>query len=1020
LTWDHIFSSDQVQQSIVYLMLRGTPADGLLARLQNNNVEIKASSKANPLSGNIFLHIDESDLEKFQITGKAYDEKTLHFAAGRNLELFDPIIFKNTSANLILEGGTLLDQLSQVHVMNQITFEKNTTGNLIICSGNREEKAFISDAVSAGSIRLDAMLDFHSSGKCSISSAKDIHIGKQIQSSVENITSLYARENIYVDGSILNHLNGDIEICAENSIHLGSLNKNSSHQIGSAMGNVLLQAGKNIFLQGGEVENSFSQIGYFSKETTNALGNISIKLDGTLSLKAGENINTYVLVGNGGGNGKLNPSGSISISSLSNKIFDESLISLQAGQNLNAFAQIGHIRRNHQHLMPIIGDISIAEYFGDIEIIGGSGENAYALIGHLAYSGLKEDLIDGNIQITLDPFSNGSILLKAGSSISQTSFAGIGHVAIHEGNQKLSVISNQFSLEASHDIIVESNHHNEAFVGGRIFSDSVEDLCTMQIGFENQQKAFLRTFEKGNLILKASDKEGFHGAIIGPVMGNDLSNFSMQENEKIAVQKLFVDIDGSILIKSGSQRGIAYLGTGKSPLDLQINAKDRIEIDSINGISKIYSQGSLDIHSSIIDIKRDHVINQNDPVLFAGRSLEISADRLNSRGFQLPVEMVCNGKIHFSIREEAILQNVSVMSNKKVAPIEIEVFNGPLFILNGSSIYNEEGDISILSKKMILQGDEEHLSSVHSQNGIIDLAVLKDLICESAIIQMKGDFAYLNSSIQAGSLTMLQNTSIQNRSGNDFHIETVEDIMLWSGRNGASIKSLGNMVIESGGNITVEGIKSSASIQSEGSLMMMTNQSFLLKGSSESAQGMITAVDGNIIVKADQDIRIDDFGMIYLKEGQTIDLVADQKHLENPSIGSGRFYLLPDGKIYATSNRNIRIFSAKYDQNILLGTINDQRASSSDFYHEYGIWYDSYKEDLNQGTFFYKEEDPFAFNSNFSLDFQRSSLVDTEQIALRYWNQRLWVKSFYTKSYLEQEIVDNFFWYNQDFENLVR
>ena len=278
------------------------------------------------------------------------------------------------------------------------------------------------------------------------------------------------------------------------SVYIGNDSLENGVAVGSANGNTNLFA-HDLILRGSDTSAAYAQLGFHHTSgsedipTTATTGDINVKLTGSLeavsgdvttnlkssyvqighggnratfdptnhwhytgditifskenvSIKAGDGLATYALIGNGGGWANGNHGGEINV------VLGKDLL-IKGGGDLSAFAQIGH----HGFAGDLTGDLTVSagrnielrggtagdahaqignggagvpgHHYGDIIVtagknltLRGGAEDVYAQIGHGNGSGLFESTMSGNILVRVN---------KETSLVNQDGLWWIGH-----------------------------------------------------------------------------------------------------------------------------------------------------------------------------------------------------------------------------------------------------------------------------------------------------------------------------------------------------------------------------------------------------------------------------------------------------------------------------------------------------------------------------------------------------------------------------------------------------------------
>lgn len=204
----------------------------------------------------------------------------------------------------------------------------------------------------------------------------------------------------------------------------------------------------------------------------------------------------------------------------------------------------------------------------------------------------------------------------------------------------------------------------------------------------------------------------------------------------------------------------------------------------------------------------------------------------------------------------------------------------------------------------------------------------------------------------------------------------------------AYIHSDGPMTINAKDNLLIIGSPhGSGYITGNTDLSIATEGTVSLLGFDETHKAYIQNSAGSITVQADKDIEIYDFSLIQTTGSGYVNLVADQAFPTPPAIGGGRFYITPRALLENSSNKNLRIFTTKYDQSLLLGTLNGEKFSTSDpaDKQQFLTWFDTFSGGLGDPfTVFFKADGsptptptptPSPSPSSIPITFAQSNLV---------------------------------------------
>ncbi|MDN3506702.1 MAG: filamentous hemagglutinin N-terminal domain-containing protein [Simkaniaceae bacterium] len=236
-------------------------------------------------------------------------------------------------------------------------------------------------------------------------------------------TTVTAGNDITINETFISNAAGDISFLAGNDLNLGPSTQVS--QIGSRLGNVSIETGRDLNITGGTGTNDRSQIG-FSASVVDS--DIELTIGRDLNLLGGSGTNTPAFIGHG----FVSPgvyNGDIIIHSVGRNV---TLTGQQVAGGANRFAQIGHVRQSGG-TSTFTGDIrgstvgSPARILGDLTLNGGAGVSKYAHIGHGGGRNTNaNDTYSGEIRVQAN-----SIALNGGTAADCN--ASIGFFAVAQG-----------------------------------------------------------------------------------------------------------------------------------------------------------------------------------------------------------------------------------------------------------------------------------------------------------------------------------------------------------------------------------------------------------------------------------------------------------------------------------------------------------------------------------------------------------------------------------------------------------
>jgi filamentous hemagglutinin family protein len=189
----------------------------------------------------------------------------------------------------------------------------------------------------------------------------------------------------------------------------------ASGQLGNATGDIFVTAIGNLNLFGGNMVNSWAQIGHGNRlGNGDHSGNITVTAANVTLRGGGGNAATQAQIGHGGFNVFGNFSGAITVNT--------SHLTLQGGTFSSAFAQIGH--GGNTSSGNFSGAIGVT-VTGNLSLLGStSATNAYAMIGHGEASTAGNGTRQGNVEVRV---AGESSLVNGGPTASGW---GIGHKTI--------------------------------------------------------------------------------------------------------------------------------------------------------------------------------------------------------------------------------------------------------------------------------------------------------------------------------------------------------------------------------------------------------------------------------------------------------------------------------------------------------------------------------------------------------------------------------------------------------------
>lgn len=556
----------------------------------------------------------------------------------------------------------------------------------------------------------------------------------------------------------------------------------------------------------------------------------------------------------------------------------------------------------------------------DLNVVGGGGTNDRAQIG------FNNAVVDSDIDLTV----GGNINVTAGGNSS--SIAHIGHGFATAGNYR-------------GDIIINSVGGDVTISGDTGLSGSVKFA---QIGHTRFSGASVSSFTgdiRGTMV-------GSPAMISGTLRllgGNDTTCFALfghggRDSNSIDTYSGNIRVHANEIDLSGGSSTDCFANIGFFAVS-QVTGINPVTIASPSSVQAISntiltmtanSNGIVSIggrvlnsasHACSMDIDSVDIQTGGDLIMTSGGGISTEIDATigafaNFGICDTNLTMTIGGDLLINAGTGAVAQIVNgsgpttaskdttIQVNGNITPTVAGLF--------GAFIQNPTGNLAVTAQGTITLPNSTHITNLGAINGALNV--------EGGYITAFGGGNITNSGMGTTSAIATEgdlsvsSTSVVSSMGD---LVAAARLNVFVFDNATVSSSLGKIEVSAGEDITAIGTAGGpASIRSASTGMYHAGRNISLRGISAVNEGSILNTTGDLTLIAGANIEVNAFGKIETAGAGDLTCVVDDLFPVPNGIGFGEFDLATLGTVSAVGGGAVRIFTAKRDQNMIVGTGN--------------------------------------------------------------------------------------------------
>lgn len=554
----------------------------------------------------------------------------------------------------------------------------------------------------------------------------------------------------------------------------------------------------------------------------------------------------------------------------------------------------------------------------DLNVVGGGGTNDRSQIG------FNNAVVDSDIDLTVGRDIN----VTAGGS--SNSIAHIGHGFATAGNYRGDIIINS----VGRDVTIQGDTGLAGSIkfaqightrfSGASVSSFTGDIRGTTVGSPASISGTLR-------LLGGNDTTCFalfgHGGRDSNSIDTYSGNIRVKANEIDLSGGTSTDCFANIGFFAVAQTGGVNPVTIASPSSVQVISDTILTMTAnTNGIVSIGGRVlNSAAHNCSMDLDSVEIQTGGDLTMISGTGVETDATIGAFANFGIcdtNLTMTIGGDLLLNAGTGAVAQivngsgattaskNTTIQVNGHLTPTAVGAFS--------AFIENPTGDLDVRALGAITLPSNTRISLLGGTNGSLD--VYGGFITEYSggnITNSGTGVTQVNTTL--GDLSV-SDTSAISSTGN-LSVSAITNLIVF---DDASIVSSGGTIdVLAGEDITVLGTAGGLaffSSASNGTYQARRNVS--LRGISAVNEGSILNTSGDLTVIAGENIEVNAFGRIETVGAGSVTCVVDNLFPVAPGMGSGEFNFSSLGTISALGGGPVRIFTAKRDQNMILGMGN--------------------------------------------------------------------------------------------------